>query len=78
VSAYSDNPNVVGNYVTFKCDDTTNRRSRAAQITAAVRKYERAHKVCLIHISSSYSETHGFLSQSALRYRIKFRNCINV
>ena len=70
MSAYDDNPRATGRYVTIKADDTTGRRSRAAQINAHRRRYEISHGVGLTLISKSYSETYGFLAQSAFRYTI--------
>ena len=70
MSAYDDNPRALGHYVTIKADDTTGRRSRAAQISACRKRYERTHGVTLTLASKSYSETYGFLPQSAFRYTI--------
>jgi hypothetical protein len=60
-----------GHSVTIHADDSTDRRSRAAQATAVKRRYERLHGVRLTLASRSYSETHGFLSRSAFRYTIE-------
>lgn len=70
MDAYNDNPKVIGDYVTIKAEGDE-RRSRAARIVAEVRRYQAAHNVALIFLSKSYSETHGFLSQTAFRYKIK-------
>jgi hypothetical protein len=70
MAAYDDNPQAVGDYVWISADDTTGRRSRAAQISAARKAYREAHGVTLTLIAQSYSETPGFLSRSAFRYRI--------
>lgn len=70
MSAYNDNPDVAGDYVWIKADDNTDRRSRAAQANAERRRYEREHGVTLTLIAKTYSETHGFLHQSAFRYEI--------
>jgi hypothetical protein len=67
--AYNDNPDAVGDYVTIKADGD-NRHSRAARIVSGAKRYEAQHKVSLSLIHKSYSETHGFLSQSSFRYRI--------
>jgi hypothetical protein len=67
---YSNNPDALGDSVTITCDDTLGRRSRAAQIRAAVRAYERDHGVKLTLAGRDYSETHGFLSRSAFAYNI--------
>ena len=70
MTAYDDNPACAGNYVWIKADDTAGRQSRAAQINAAKRAYERKQSVLLALLHKSYSETPGFLHQSAFRYRI--------
>jgi hypothetical protein len=70
MTAYDDNPGVIGRYVTITADDSAGRRSRASQCSAGKRRYEREHKVTLILSSKSYSETYGFLSQSAFKYEI--------
>jgi hypothetical protein len=70
MTTYNDNPNASGGQVTITCDDTLGRRSRAAQIRAAVRAYERDHGVKLTLAGRDYSETHGFLSRSAFTYDI--------
>lgn len=70
MTAYDDNPRVIGDYVTITADDTTDRHSRASQINGARRRYESEHDVTLKLVSTSYSETHGFLARSAFRYRI--------
>lgn len=57
-------------YIWINADDTTDRRSRAAQANAARRSFERAHNVTLTLVTRSYSETPGFLYRSAFRYRI--------
>jgi hypothetical protein len=67
---YDDNPRVTGDYVWISCDDTSGRRSRAAQIIAHKRRYMVAHNVTLAFSSVSYSESDGFLSRTAIRYRI--------
>lgn len=69
--AYNDNPHLVGDYVTITADDSSGRRSRAAQISAEKRRYTREHNgITLTLISKSYDEMYGFLSRSAFRYRI--------
>ena len=60
MSAYDDNPNVVGSFVWIMADDTAGRRSRASQIGAARRAYEQAHGVELRLLARSYDETPGF------------------
>jgi hypothetical protein len=68
--AYDDNPAVTGDYVWITADGTAGRRSRAAQVNAAKRAYERSHGVTLTLLARSYSETYGFLHRSAFRYEI--------
>jgi hypothetical protein len=68
--AYDDNPDATGDYVQITCDATTGRRSRAAQINAARRRYQSGHGVTLTLIARSYSETHGFMHRSAFKYEI--------
>lgn len=57
-------------FITINADDTSDRRSRAAQISAHKRRQEKALGVTLTLISKSHSETHGFLAQSSFRYRV--------
>jgi len=52
----------------IRCDDSSGRRSRAAQINARKRSYERDHRVTLTLHGKSYSETFGFLSRSEFHY----------
>jgi hypothetical protein len=54
--------------VVFSSDDNTDRRSRASQITALKRKFERDNSCRLMLRNMSYSETHGFLSRSTATY----------
>jgi len=68
--AYDDNPQVTGSYVWITADGTADRRSRASQVAAHKRRYEAAHGVMLEKITTSYSETPGFLHRTAVRYRI--------
>jgi hypothetical protein len=70
MTAYDDNPEARGDWVWVTADDSTDRRSRASQVTAHRRRYEKAHGVRLEFITKHYSETPGFLSRSAFRYRI--------
>jgi hypothetical protein len=56
--------------VAIECDDNTNRRSRAAQIGAVKRWYEREMGVKLTLSSTSYSETYGFLHRSTFNYTV--------
>lgn len=70
MTAYDDNPHATGDYVTFKADSTKDRRSRAAEIGAVKRAYEKLHEVTLELVNKSYDEAYGFLRQSAFRYRI--------
>lgn len=62
----------VGADVYIRADDTTDRRSRAAQITARKLRYERERHAVLTLVSKSYSETHGFLSRSEFRYSASY------
>lgn len=73
--AYDDNPNLTGDYVWIKAENTTgrngpDRRSRASQVTAHKKRYERTHGVTLEKLTTSYSETCGFTHQTAIRYKI--------
>lgn len=73
--AYDDNPDVIGDYMWIKAENCAgrngpDRRGRASAVNAAKRAYEREHGVTLALLCKSYSETHGFLHQSAFRYRI--------
>lgn len=75
MTAYDDNPRVTGDYVWIKAENCTgrygpDRRGRASAINAGKRAYEREHGVTLELLAKSYSETWGFLHQSAFRYRI--------
>jgi hypothetical protein len=70
MTAYNDNPYLVGDYVWITADDTAGRRSRAAQINAERRRYAREHHVTLKLLARSYDETIGFLHRSAFRYKI--------
>ena len=67
----NDNPGMVGQFVTITSDSTRDRRSRAGEINAGRRRYQREHGVTLTLVSKSYSETYGFLSRSAFRYSIE-------
>ena len=58
----------VADDVYIRADDTTDRRSRASQITARKLSYQRERGVSLTLVSKSYSETYGFLSRSEFRY----------
>lgn len=68
--AYNDNPRGTGDYVWIKADSTGNRRSRAAQIGAEKRAYQKEHGVTLKFITMNRDETYGFLHRTAVRYRI--------
>jgi hypothetical protein len=68
---YEDNIGAQGTNVTITCDDSSDRRSRAAQIGAFKRAYEKEHHIRLTLDHKSYSEAHGFLSRSAFRYKIE-------
>lgn len=79
MSAYDDNPDVVGDYVWIKAERAESdrergtqggRRVRAGQITAHKRAYEREHGVTLTRLTQNYSETYGFMSQTSIRYKI--------
>lgn len=70
MTAYNDNPNAIGDFVMIKANGD-GRRSRAARIMAEVRRYQEEHKVTLALLGKTYSETHGFLSQSGFNYRIE-------
>lgn len=70
MTAWNDNPDVTGDYVWIKADSTDSRRSRAGEASAERARYQREHGVRLELIARDYSETPGFLSRSAFRYRI--------
>ena len=61
---------VTDRYVFITCDDSSDRRTRAAHITAAKRAYQRQHGVILALDHKTYSEQHGFLSRSVFRYAL--------
>lgn len=56
--------------VAIQADDSTDRRSRASQAGTVKRAYEREHNVTLTLVSTSYSETHGFLARSRFNYSV--------
>lgn len=68
--ADNDNPNAIGDYVWIKADSSGNRRSRAAEIGAEKRAYQKEHGVTLEFITMNRDEAPGFLSRTAVRYRI--------
>ena len=73
--AYDDNPGVTGDYVWIKAENTAGRygperRPRASMITACKLRYQREHNVTLEKLTISYSESWGFLHQTAIRYKI--------
>jgi len=55
--------------IIIRADSTHDRRSRAAEINAARRAFERDTGTRLALVTKSYSETYGFLSRSEFRYR---------
>jgi hypothetical protein len=68
MSAYLDS--ATDGYIIINADSTAGRRSRAAQVNAAKRRYEAAHDITLTLVGKSYSETAGFLSRSSFRYQV--------
>lgn len=54
----------------LRCDNTRDRKSRGKSIGSLKLAIERHYRVKLTKISTSYSETYGFLSRTEIRYRI--------
>jgi len=62
---------VSDDFITINAASTGSRRARASSVNALRRWVERETGVKLICIGEpAYSETHGFLSSTRLRYRV--------
>ena len=67
----SDLLTVKSGFVSLRSDSTRDRKYRSSAVTALKLAIERHYGVRLEKAGVSYSETHGFLSRTEVRYRVE-------